>query len=457
MLKLIRWGFVYLLVINSFSGISGNMYEKNLKEHLLHNYRSDSLPIINRTTVDIKLGIALRSFNDVNQMDGTLTTNVWLRHWWYDEYLTWNPIDWNNISSIVLFTDGDMGENIWVPDIYLYNTAENPLSELNYGRVKIYNDGYILWSRPGMIKSTCTFDLTSFPYDEQYCNMKFGSWSYHGDEVNLDPGTPAIDVSELQDNQAWDLVNYSYGKNVKYYSCCPEPYPDITFNITLRRRPGYYNTNILLPAFATSSLMLISLVLPSESGERISFVTTVMLSIIVFLLILSENLPKSDTEPLLSRMLIGLTFFSLIVVFITVMLSAMRNYKNNKFGRLLKYLFNKENKCLTGTKSDSDSDSNGNSNGNSNMERPDDILDAENSMFRNRSYTNSILRHRTSTGRPEQVDVQNQNNCEEECEEYANKIEGYFIFIFTLVFLMYCIIMFGEKPSYPDPIAKINI
>jgi nicotinic acetylcholine receptor, invertebrate len=421
----------YFFLISNLYLVNSNLSERNLKSFLLENYRTDTPPIINRTTLELRLGIALRSFTEINQMDGTLTTNIWLRHWWKDEYLTWEPNDWNNITSIVLFTNTDMGESIWVPDIYLYNTAENPLSELNYGRVKIYNSGDILWSRPGMIKSTCLFNLTSFPYDEQHCNMKFGSWSYHGDELNLNPEINAIDISELQQNQEWDLVNFSYQKNIKYYSCCPEPYPDITFNITLRRRPGFYNTNILLPAFATASLMILSLIVPSESGERIGFVTTVMLSIIVFLLILSENLPKSDTEPLLSRMLIGLTFFSLISVVVVVVSEAMRHYNKKKLS-FLPGICLKKKPCYTEMEQEEQSQ----------IEITNDKL-----MYRTKSYIQNV------NGKKSLVLEETKNiekKCEDDCEDYANLVEIIFMGVFTLVFIIYCIIMFSEKPIYID-------
>ena len=422
--------YLFFLLFSLFNNSSANVAERNLKNHLLQDYRIDSLPVISNDPVDLNLGIALRSFTEINQIDGTLSINVWLRHWWYDEYLSWNPNDWNNITSIVLYTDSGMGESIWVPDIYLYNTAENPLSELNYGRVKIYNDGYILWSRPGMIRSTCSFDLTNFPYDEQQCSLKFGSWSYHGNEVNLNPGDTPVDISELQQNQEWDLVNYSFEKNIKYYTCCPDPYPDVTFNITLRRRPGYYNTNILLPAFATASLMILSFVVPSESGERIGFVTTVMLSIIVFLLILSENLPKSDNEPLLSRMLIGLAFFSLISVFVTVMLEAMRNFHKKKLA-CLPSIFCKKKPCFT----------------EESKEEEVKQIDQEKTLFRTTSYINNVLgKNKVSSVKKEK----DEDKCEEECENYANFIEVCFMIVFALSFIIYCFVMFGEKPYYED-------
>ena len=84
------------------------------------------------------------------------------------------------------------------------------------------------------------------------------------------------------------------------------------------------------------------------------------LSIIVFLLILSENLPKTKEMPLLSRMLIGLTFFSLTGVFFTVLISGMYSIKDKKKYRIsdiIKYMF-----CSTCTKQDEEDESNDNSN-----------------------------------------------------------------------------------------------
>ena len=187
-----------------------------LIEHLFQNYNKEASPQLNFKPVHLNLSIALRAFKNIDQMDGTITSNVWFRYKWNDYRLQWD-INEYNFSFISLNTNHEYDYGIWVPDIYLYNTAENPLSELDYSRAIVKNNGNILWSRPGMITSTCSFDLTHFPYDKQICLFKFGSWSYHGDEVNLNPGNPAIDISELQLNQEWDLVNYSYQKNTKYY------------------------------------------------------------------------------------------------------------------------------------------------------------------------------------------------------------------------------------------------
>ena len=33
----------------------------------------------------------------------------------------------------------------------------------------------------------------------------------------------------------WDILGVPAERNVKFYTCCDEPYLDITFNITMRR------------------------------------------------------------------------------------------------------------------------------------------------------------------------------------------------------------------------------
>ena len=309
-----------------------NCYSENksmLLQNIFKDYNNQASPQKYNDPLHLSLGLALRAFKHIDQMEGTIAANIWLRYQWNDPRLSWD-IDKYNYSFISLNTNPEYDYTIWTPDIYLYNTAENPLSEIDYSRAIIQNNGDILWSRPGIITSTCSFDLTHFPYDRQNCYMKFGSWSYDGNQLDLHVLESDFDISNYIEHEEWILSNYYSEKNIEYYNCCPEPYPDIKFFYTITRRSGYYDLNIVLPTFATASLVLLTLLVPWSSGERISFAVTVMLSIIVFLLILSDNLPKSDQKPLLSRMIIGLTLFSLLGVFFTILISALSDY-NEKF------------------------------------------------------------------------------------------------------------------------------
>ena len=325
-----KFSFLLFSLFSLFQSCFSNT-EQILRDTIFENYSSDTRPAIDKNPINLVFGIAIRAFNSIDQVEGTLSTNVWIRHYWNDIHLRWDPQDYNNLTTIAVNTDPEFDHNIWIPDMYLYNTAEKPMDNLDYSRANLYSNGDIIWSRPGLIKSTCSFDLEYFPYDRQTCSLKFGSWVYHKDQMNISiKESSPIDISNYQQSDGWKVLSYKASYNEVKYGCCPEIYPDITFTFYLERKSGYYDLNIIIPTYATASLMIISLIVPWDSGERISFAITVMLSLIVFLLILSESLPKTDAHPLLSKMLVGLTFFSLFVVFFTVIISALYSYKTNK-------------------------------------------------------------------------------------------------------------------------------
>lgn len=49
-------------------------------------------------------------------------------------------------------------------------------------------------------------------------------------------------------NAEWKLVKLDRGRHVTRYECCPEPYVDLTFNVTIERRSPAYKAMIVTPA-----------------------------------------------------------------------------------------------------------------------------------------------------------------------------------------------------------------
>jgi len=61
-------------------------------------------------------------------------------------------------------------------------------------------------------------------------------------------------------------------RNVVKYSCCPEPFPDVTVTLTLKRRSLFYLLNLIFPMVVISMLTMLSFYLPAESGKNILYV-----------------------------------------------------------------------------------------------------------------------------------------------------------------------------------------
>lgn len=98
--------------------------------------------------------------------------------------------------------------------------------------------------------------------------MKFGSWTYSGFFTDLINTT--ISPATYKPNGEWELLGLTSQRSIFFYECCPEPYYDVTFTVSIRRRTLYYGFNLLLPCMLISSLALLSFTLPADCGEKLN-------------------------------------------------------------------------------------------------------------------------------------------------------------------------------------------
>ena len=78
-----------------------------------------------------------------------------------------------------------------------------------------------------------------------------------------------VDLTEFYMSVEWDILEVPAIRNVKYYTCCDEPYLDITFNVTMRRKTLFYTVNLIIPCMGISFLTVLVFYLPSDSGEKV--------------------------------------------------------------------------------------------------------------------------------------------------------------------------------------------
>ncbi|XP_051547776.1 neuronal acetylcholine receptor subunit alpha-7-like [Myxocyprinus asiaticus] len=290
-------------------------HQRRLYKDLMRNYNPLERPVYNDShSLTVHFSFSLMQIMDVDEKNQVLTTNIWLQLYWSDYYLRWNTSDYPGVTT-VRFPDS----LIWKPDILLYNSADERFDATFHTNVLVNSSGHCQYLPPGIFKSTCYIDVRWFPFDVQRCDLKFGSWTYGG--WSLDLQMMEADITGYIANGEWDLVEVPGRRNEKFYDCCKEPYPDVTFTVVMRRRTLYYGLNLLIPCVLISTLALLVFLLPADSGEKISLGITVLLSLTVFMLLVAEIMPAtSDSVPLIAQyfattmVIVGLSVIATVLV-----------------------------------------------------------------------------------------------------------------------------------------------
>ncbi|XP_011142412.1 acetylcholine receptor subunit beta-like 2 isoform X2 [Harpegnathos saltator] len=318
---------VLLNVLNIAHGskvYEANPDTKRLYDDLLSNYNRLIRPVINNTeTLTVLLSLKLSQLIEMNLKNQVMTTNVWVEQKWFDYKLQWDPAEYGGVEMLYV-----PSENIWLPDIVLYNNADGNYEVTLMTKATLKYTGEVSWNPPAIYKSSCEINVEYFPFDEQSCIMKFGSWTYNGFQVDLkhmkqvagsNLVSIGIDLSDFYLSVEWDILEVPAARNEEYYPCCEEPYSDITFNITMRRKTLFYTVNLIIPCVGITFMTVLVFYLPSDSGEKVSLCSSILLSLTVFFLLLAEIIPPTSLAvPLLGKYLLFTMILVTLSIWITV-------------------------------------------------------------------------------------------------------------------------------------------
>ncbi|XP_036354785.1 acetylcholine receptor subunit beta-like 1 [Octopus sinensis] len=225
--------------------------------------------------------------------------------------------------------------------INIVNTADGNYEPSFMSNVVIYNTGLILWVPPAIYKSSCTIDVSFFPFDQQICEMKFGSWTYNPDELDfLDVNA---DLNDYRISQVWDIIDYE--TITKRINSDLGKHVEVVFRFVIRRKSLFYSSNLIIPCVLIALLSVTVFYLPADAGEKITLSISILFSINVFLLLVSKILPPSSTIPLISTYLLFTFILNIFTIFVTVILinwnfRTPRTHRMSKWFKIifLKYL-----------------------------------------------------------------------------------------------------------------------
>ena len=289
-----------------------NIYrESEIKLHqdLLKKYNHNVRPIksIENATI-VTVSFSLLSLKEFDDRTGHVSICGDFKLSWMDLDLSWNSSQYNGIYLIHVPKD-----KIWTPTLTLFN-AFYETHAIGYTDPKelvfVFETGKILYNPGAVLDVVCHADVTYFPFDHQICHFNMTGWYYGLHELAFelyDDGN--IDVYDLgkTENSMWDIKDMKLRK---------ESYI-IYITITTSRKPLFYIYNIILPINFICLLNIFVFLLPSNSGERVGFSVTMLLSLAVFLTIVSDRLPESSNPSILGLiLLLEFSMSGLILVFV---------------------------------------------------------------------------------------------------------------------------------------------
>ncbi|CAC5362742.1 unnamed protein product [Mytilus coruscus] len=202
--------------------------EEEILKLILSNYNDKARPGT-VTTPTVKVDHTLSLLRIVEFGSKTLTAEVWQALHWKDPRLTWTPRSYHGLQSLSIPAD-----SVWLPDVVLYNNGGSEQGQMSKVRATVYYHGMVYLVIPSRIVSYCD-SSTPNEQGDVICQWKFGSWTNNGLKVNLTNSRPP-DVSNYEVNSAVDVLKVDSTRNEIFYECCPEPYPDITYKLTLKRK-----------------------------------------------------------------------------------------------------------------------------------------------------------------------------------------------------------------------------
>lgn len=180
-------------------------------------------------------------------------------------------------------------------------------------------NGDVTWIPPAIFKSSCKIDVTYFPFDYQNCTMKFGSWTYDKAKIDLVLIGSTINLKDFWESGEWMIIDAPGYKHDIKYNCCEEIYTDITYSLYIRRLPLFYTINMIIPCLLISFLTVLVFYLPSDCGEKVTLCISVLLSLTVFLLVITETIPSTSLViPLIGEYLLFTMIFVTLSIVITV-------------------------------------------------------------------------------------------------------------------------------------------
>ena len=305
----------FFLLLSLVSGVKSNQEEKDLINYLFEDHNPDVRPVFEfNEPLEVQIGLGVKTIESFDQMEETITLNIWERMNWMDTSLMWDS-EISNLTFISLDPS-----YIWTPDLELLNAATKPQIYTLRGGLYLYNDGSVIYSKPTILKFSCPLELHQFPFDIQTCNMNISSWVYTNDLLELIPNedvSKQIDLLESFRHSEWEVLSADVSEFTDERDCCIDrEFNIVSYSFSLKRFTHYYKISMGM----TITLVIVSFIImlmPADNVSRTGTAVFIPLTILALQLTLADKIPVVGYYTLMD--------FFFLLCFITSMLVSIES------------------------------------------------------------------------------------------------------------------------------------
>ena len=196
----------------------------------------DVMPIGKVGALEVSLVLNIINIVSLDEKRGEVEVLLWQAMSWRNPDLAWWPSEFLNVTSVRIAP-----KYLWTPDITVFNGAQ-PTEEISPHLATVDSDGTVTLLPSLRIRVLCDLsdmNLSGGRADEKItCVIRMGSWTYSADLLTLaEPENQDLGTSGYFPGSQVDLLDLQAHKNEFHYSCCTEPYEDIQFSFSFRRKP----------------------------------------------------------------------------------------------------------------------------------------------------------------------------------------------------------------------------
>ncbi|XP_046378330.2 neuronal acetylcholine receptor subunit alpha-3-like [Haliotis rufescens] len=307
-----------VVILLAVTGVSDCVDDYSLQQKLysdiIESNNPNIRPVRNKTHVTrVSITFNLVAITEFDEVSEALASTGYMEVTWDDEILTWNPTLYGGVTDMRPAFD-----QVWKPRVAVQNTVDKmkPLG-LDFGILVLFFTGSLTWYPGDTFKTSCKMDVTKFPFDVQTCSFNVFVWADTINTVDLFPVDNSIGLDIYNVNSEWDITNTSATRHTKYASFSEIAH--ITYHLQLTRKPSMKILTVVMPVLLLSFLNVVVFLIPVQSGEKLSFSITVLLSFAVFMSFITNMLPQSaDSLSVFTLLMAGLFLLSSLYVLLTI-------------------------------------------------------------------------------------------------------------------------------------------